>query len=266
MKRVILGTDTFYLSRPEDMYESSFEIIIKNHAKEIFPGFKCIPFKNTLKSSYLGSTCADLALIDDLYRHWWVVEIETIDHSLQNHVIPQMTRLQQADYSALDLAERVSKSDATLSLEQLKRLFKTVSPKFCVIANAYDAIWEQSLSRRGIDFIWVSTYRSITDRPLLSVSGEIKNDPPSFLSEILHSANATSHSAIRLQRSGVLSHKSDETIQIFINEEITSWKVIDVDSSIWLVPMGRYSLNTSEKYEFMVDHLGRYALEHISTR
>jgi hypothetical protein len=239
------------------MYEIIFERLILNHAAQIFPGYFCLPFKNTVTSADFGDGHADLAIIDFLYRRWWVIEVETIDHSLNAHVVPQMKTLMDAEYKPA-LADQFSKLNSSLSLNQLKRLFATVSPLFCVIANAYDTLWDQTLSRYGITFIAVEVFRSINNKPALRVSSELENMPSTLLSEVTFATQYPN--VIKVERSGALSQSSDAEIQIFVDGQITSWKVLDVDHTIWLIPQGGYPLESRGKYEIRTDHMERLLL------
>lgn len=59
------------------LLEVEFERLVLEHSAELFPEWHVVPFKADVASEESISR-PDLALVDPLYRTWWVVEVEMV--------------------------------------------------------------------------------------------------------------------------------------------------------------------------------------------
>ena len=97
-----------------------------------------VPFKKIVSAKNpdtgkIENVKPDLAFVAKDYQEWWIVEVEMGDHAL-NHVIPQVKKLANADYS-YDEAEYLAKKHVELQESELQRLMLESAPKILVIVN-----------------------------------------------------------------------------------------------------------------------------------
>jgi hypothetical protein len=90
MARVKFKNEWFYPVSENAFFETELEALVVQNGGLLKEGAFVLPFKATVTAPGLPPKQPDLALIDPLYRYWWVIEVELIGHSLHGHVIPQI--------------------------------------------------------------------------------------------------------------------------------------------------------------------------------
>src|SRR5215212_6983126 len=98
MARVRFGGHWFPEISPKALYETEFEAVFMQNADLLRRDATVVPFKQTVYSAPFESARADLALVDNEYREWWVIELELIHHDLSGHVLPQVRTLAEGRY------------------------------------------------------------------------------------------------------------------------------------------------------------------------
>ena len=78
--KILVGGEWYSEVSPRTHPEFAFTQVILQRGSELFPGFQVCRFEATVRNNYFGSKKPDLAIIDDLYRNWWVVEVELSHH------------------------------------------------------------------------------------------------------------------------------------------------------------------------------------------
>ena len=116
MKRIIHNNSVF-TELNENFFsgnEADFENLVQKYLPAYFypsdQEIKVGKLKLTFVSSY-GTVEPDLIAFDKAMRNWWVIEVETSNHRFKQHVLDQMQRISDANYSirAEDISEYVQK-------------------------------------------------------------------------------------------------------------------------------------------------------------
>ena len=102
MRRIFVNEDHF-IEKAEfyEGKESEFEKLIKNNLAAALKlhDSKVLNFKLAMISDTGGGVAADLILINGDYSDFIVIEVETLGHSLNKHVLPQIRKLKHCNYS-----------------------------------------------------------------------------------------------------------------------------------------------------------------------
>src|SRR5665647_377735 len=98
MPRVMIDGRWFDPVSSKSLYEADYENALVEHASDLFPGYRCVPFKVLVESEY-GIGKPDLALVDNEYRSWYVVEVELDTHPLKSHVEDQVRKFALGHYT-----------------------------------------------------------------------------------------------------------------------------------------------------------------------
>lgn len=150
--------------------EADFEETVLWVFGEMFPDCLAIPFKPLVE--YDGTRWRpDIALIDKKCRYWFVVEVETINHSLQKHVLPQVTAFKRGVYT--QEATNLIASALNVSPDQAATFIEYVPRYVAVLANAQNAEWESRLAAEKVQFMSISAYAGVPDKQTLLVHGDL---------------------------------------------------------------------------------------------
>ena len=74
LAKILINDDWYEELSPTALYETEFENIVAEKAKNIFPEYYIAPFKTKVFTDD-DVVMPDLAFIDKDYRGWWVVEV-----------------------------------------------------------------------------------------------------------------------------------------------------------------------------------------------
>src|SRR5438067_2093186 len=77
--------------------ERQFEITAVRILRALYPSCHVFEFKPVINYSGTGWR-PDLALVDKNMGYWFVIEVEIATHSLQRHVLPQVSAFRFGDY------------------------------------------------------------------------------------------------------------------------------------------------------------------------
>src|SRR5262245_12721093 len=98
MPRILIKGSWYDPVAGSSLYEADYENAIIAHSAGLFPGFFCCKFKALIDSEY-GRARPDLALVDEEYRSWYVVEVELDEHPLESHVEEQVRKFAYGVYT-----------------------------------------------------------------------------------------------------------------------------------------------------------------------
>lgn len=240
------------------MYEGDFESLLLAHASELYPQFWMVPFKKTVTSDY-GNAQADLALIDHLYRAWWVVEVELSTHSLSGHVEPQVSCLATAEYGP-DEASYLARKNAALDPRRLTAMMLGEQPRVLVLVNDAKPDWVTSLRRWDVLVGVVEVFRSQQNREILRVNGE----HPHVLGDVLSLCHVDPlmPRCLVVESPGALGLDAGESATLFFEGDGSEWRRIDVANKVWLMAARRYPLPPElQRFKLLRRGDGRLALE-----
>lgn len=183
MRRIFVNEDHF-IEKAEfyEGKESEFEKLIKNNLAAALKlhDSKVLNFKLAMISDTGGGVAADLILINGDYSDFIVIEVETLGHSLNKHVLPQIRKLKHCNYSRYrdDIYKHLVKVNKNHNLDKssVLKMLRVVIPKIYVISNKYSYEWDKKLSELdSVMFYSMTPYKNEENIPCLYVrEGEKK--------------------------------------------------------------------------------------------
>jgi hypothetical protein len=259
MARLLIEREWFDSISPDAIYERDFENLLLANAEYLYPSYSMARFKALVESEY-GRAKADLALIDNDYRDWWVVEVELGSHPLRGHVEEQVTILATARYGA-DEARRLAEANHTLDFDRLAAMMRGRQPRVFVIVNQAKPAWSSALARSnaivGVAEIFRSRRENLT---VLRINGE----QPVGVGDVITACrvDALMPNMLRVESPAGLGFGSDETIEIWFEGGLTQWARLDTGAAAWLTPLRRNPLPPAlRSFVIRRDNEGRLTLE-----
>ena len=151
MRRIFVNEEHF-LEKAEfyEGKEKEFENLVKNNLSGalMLHDSKVLYFKMTMISDTGGGVAADLIVINQDYSDFKVIEVETFNHSLDKHVIPQVRKLKHCNYShySNEIYKHLIKINKNHNLEKKSFLamLRNNIPEIYVISNKYDYNWDKN--------------------------------------------------------------------------------------------------------------------------
>ena len=175
MRRLVTGQchddNIFHLVDPTAFLEIDFEAEVVRALTCLLPDYRCGVFAGTFLLDGERRT-ADLALIHTSLSHWFVVEVELIDHSFDGHVLPQVRCFQygQPEDSCITSLVRafpaIPETQAATILRYLPRYV-------AVVGNLPNVEWTKSLKALEVQHLTVSIYRDRNGRIAHEVEGRL---------------------------------------------------------------------------------------------
>jgi hypothetical protein len=222
------------------LYEAQYEAVILANANELFSGFRCVPFKVPVDSEY-GMGKPDLALIDLQYRAWLVVEVELDTHPLREHVEEQVRKFSFGHYN--DRHARWIHSQARdLDLSRLQHMLLGEQPQVLVLVTSSKPTWASALARFGAKVGIIEMFRDDLDEVMLRVNG----DQPTLLAEETLSLCVPERLFNALRLASPAPFVGHDKIELLIDGKITEWKIMRVSDTAWIIPTGRWPIDTKQ--------------------
>ncbi len=239
-------------------WESEFEALITQEGAIIFPEYHLVSFKTDVESEY-GVAKPDFALIDRLYRRWWVGEAELAHHSLTSHVLPQIQKLAAGIYGARHAAFLKGQSPI-LDLESLRNMMKGQQPQVLVVVNQPCPSWRSELTRYGALLAVVEIFRSGGTDHVLRVNGDYPAPPPDGLS-LCHWDPAIPRFLV-VESPAALGSSETKRFEIEYEGSLTDWSRVETRDTVWLSPLKSTPLPLRGKF-VLTSEGGRYVLRAI---
>jgi len=206
-------------------YENEFESIILQNASLLAPGAHLVPFKEVVSDSY-ASNCPDLALIDEEYRYWWVIEVELTSHSLSSHVLPQVRTFVEGRYGE-DHVRALLRHAPFLDERRLRDMMRGESPEIVVIANRFVDAWHRELRKVGVHFAVFNLFRSAENADIMYFDGNL----PSF--DRRHISRAVPIGiprSLRLLSPAAVPGENGATLRVIYRGQPTRWRRVDTEN------------------------------------
>jgi hypothetical protein len=114
----------------------------------------------------------DMALIAKDFSHWFIIEVELVTHSFENHVLPQVRSFQYGKAQPDCVNSLVSSK--LVNVQQAETLMSFVPRTVAVIANKWNSDWYQGLSALQIQFLAISVFRSTEGQDAIEINGRLE--------------------------------------------------------------------------------------------
>lgn len=257
MKTIILNNNdltSISPADPTDVYEKEFEPIVLKVLSKLFSRCHVFPFKPLVKYENVNWK-PDVAIVDRDMEFWFILEIETIDHSLQKHVLPQVIAFRDGEFG-LDAAKIISESTG-VSVEEAKTLIKYVPKSVGVISNYFDHGWQSTLESEDIQYLSITIFDKVIDWKAAIVEGILA---PSVRSVGFGSVIA-SQRVIRIARHKIFI---EQTYQLIESTGVSSWDCFFYDGAAWLrKKRGIFSLPDKEIVQLILQDDGTILIKSL---
>lgn len=254
MARVRFNDQWFDEIDAKTFYEAGFEAVILQNAHLLRQNAFLTPFKTVVEASGERLSIPDLALIDAEYRFWWIIEVELNNHSLKQHVLPQVGTFIDGDYNWRHVDALLG--DSRLDGDRLEAMLKGDPPKVVVISNEYDDAWKRELDPLGVAYAVFRIFRSSELRDIVYFEGDL----PNFATEHVTRLTPTlipRH--MRIASPGALPAGLEPLMLLFEGKQ-TIWKRVETKTDCYLAPSSNNPLTKDGGYLITRDDEGRLHL------
>jgi hypothetical protein len=174
MKRLMVGDcaveNIFALADPDVPLEAEFELTVMKVLGCLYKDYRCFRFTGGFE--YDGKCFEpDLALVAKNYSHWFVIEVELVSHSLEQHVLPQVRTFHYGD--PLPQCSTIMARELGLDRSNAESLMEFSPRSVVVIANRYHEQWESKLQAHSIQYLTVSSYHTASGVQAIELSGHL---------------------------------------------------------------------------------------------
>jgi hypothetical protein len=238
MARLLVGDEWYEAVAPGSYFEADYEAYLMQNADALFPGYYLCRFTQAVTSEH-GTSKPDLALVDQEYREWWVVEVELGIHPLHGHVYEQIENFAGGFYDA-EHAAALSRKEPRLDQARCHELVTKTQPRVLVLVNVPRPEWAVALARFDALVGVVEVFRSGQDRVVLRVNGE---HPSAKAAELLSACRqGMLPNMLKLDSPAALSPLGDRIETVLASGGVAAWKIMRTKGDAWLVPEGRWPL------------------------
>lgn len=262
MARILLGETFFEELAPGSMIEADFERIVVSRGRLIFPQFFVVPFKPSVASDD-DIAKPDLALVDQDYRDWWVVEVESIRHPLYTHVLPQVRTLASACYGDAE-AMALCNECHELDRARVTEMMKGRQPRVLVLVDAKKAGWPEAMRALDAELIVLQVFRSNRNEHAFRIDGDLPAVKYSVVSDC--SFDAYVPRFLLVHSPAMLGIPQGQAIKIKYGEYVTDWKRVDSQDRVWLAPTNQNPLERGQSYQILKNEAGMLEFRSVQER
>lgn len=153
--------------RPASGQEEQTERLLRTHAQEMFGGFEYFDFRAPIKSP-LGTRHADGALLSKHKSTWFVVEIERHEHSVRDHIEPQIEALAAGFYGE---EARTYLARQGVAVDDFNADWS--HPDFLLICDLATSEISNAATRNNFRVLEIQAFRAASNRFGIALSGFI---------------------------------------------------------------------------------------------
>jgi len=258
MARLLVGSRWYDGLASESLLESEFERLVEQSAPRLFPGWIVVPFRCDIESEF-GRKRADLALIDRVYREWWVVEVEMAHHSLEAHVLPQVDVFRSGRYGPEHVAHLLGRR-SDFEPEALASMLRGALPGVLVVVNLPCPHWVRPLRERDAFLSVVEIFRSDLDEHAIRLNGD-QPRPPGDLITRCHRVEYLRRLLVVDSPAALGGRHADRFVIEFAGLEAT-WVRCDLADRVCLSPLRGDPLSGIRTIDVVRLPDGRLAFDH----
>ena len=249
MARILHNDEWFEEITSRGHYESEFEKVLQQKARNLFTSYHFVPFKVTVYSKEdVDARRPDFALIHTSYRSWWVVEVELAHHSFYGHVLPQVRTLARAEYGQAE-ADYLCSRNPLLDKDRVIEMFKGSVPRVLVVVNAPVDGWAERLHALDAKVAICQVFRSHHNRYILRLNGEY----PSENDEVLTTCECSQvlHRLLEIHAPTQLPLQRDEQVLLYYEGQASLWERLDTAGQVFLHAVRGHDLKPGKRYEIV---------------
>lgn len=168
---------------PGSTREKHFEALLIDRAADLFPDFIVRSWAREVQDRRGNLWHPDILMVERNLKSWHIVEVERSDHSLHDHVLPQVEGFVTADIGGR-FVEKVAPTFPEFSERQLQDLVTLVPHETTVIVDQPCADWSEPIRRQGGRLAVVQRFRDRNGVVLLLVDGLMPEGSGQIVSEL----------------------------------------------------------------------------------
>ena len=245
---IISNQDVFFHKRPPRINEAFFEKQILSNLPIILSNWHILQFKKNVYSEILNQTSRpDLVLIHKEYKNWCVVEVETTNHGLINHVIPQISVFQDGNYND-NHVEYLLSVDPSIKFDKLllRRLILDIQPQVFVISEHYLDLWHKKINEIGCNYFAFEPYENHHSRWSFYYKGDIPNIKKELISHCNSSRHYSFLRCLQLTNKNAFTYRNGHIIQIMLKGELSNWKIFKTNETVIIIPITNININLNK--------------------
>lgn len=175
MKKIVVGECTaqniFNVCDPDAQCETEVEFFACKALTCLYKQYKCFLFGGSFMLD--GQTHKpDIALVALNFSHWFIIEVELTSHSLNKHVLPQVTTF--INGTPQDDCTTILCRNLNINRYQAETLLHLIPRGVAVIANKHDDTWALVLESHRVQFLSLSLYQTTKNIFAIELSGELE--------------------------------------------------------------------------------------------
>ena len=167
-----LEPNKFELWDPDASTEVEFEMVVARALACVYPQHFCVMFSGGFQYDNRVYR-PDMALIAKDYSHWFIVEVELVTHSFENHVLPQVRAFQYGEPQPNCIGSLVNSKVA--NPHQAETLMSFVPRTVAVVANKWNSEWSLGLAALQVQLLAISVFRSKQGLEAVEVNGRLES-------------------------------------------------------------------------------------------
>ena len=252
--RLLVNGEWFESVSTWGQFERDYEKLVYNQADIIFPEHHTVPFKFPVETEH-ERRIPDLALIDRSYRHWWVVEVEMVHHSLNGHVLPQVEVFSRGRYGN-EHGNYLLEQSNELDPDAVRDMIKGSQPGVLVVVNQEAPTWVEPIHSIGGLLTIVQVFRSSLNQHILRVNGDLLTRTSAEVVSICR-LDPIMPRLLHVDSPASLGVAPGGRLTILFGEGATEWARLDSADKVWLSPIGNNPLSSGMEYQVMRETEGR---------
>ena len=263
MPRLLAGGRWYEAITSRSWLERDFERVVIDHAQQLFPGWLCAEFRETVEGDDGNRKQPDLALVDPQCRQWWVVEVELAHHDLYGHVLPQVDAFRTGSYDGSH-ATALARALPELGFERLSLMMRGISPEVLVLVDSPATAWRLPLRDHSVYLGVVEPFRDEANQLILRLNGDTPELPGEILSRCSRSPSL--RRLWRLHSPAAIVDLGEDLLPIDYEGVVSEWHVVRLSDAIMMKPVRGDVLAELTHVDLLRREDGTLSFQPISTR
>jgi len=181
--RILHNGEWFEPLPPGTTTEQSFEDLLIDRAEDLFPDFIVRHWAKEIQDRKGNIGRPDILMLERNLKSWHIVEVERSDHSLYDHVLPQVEAFAAADIGK-QFVDKVIPDFPEFTDLQIRDLLTLVPHETTVIVDRPCGDWSDPIRLRGGRLAVVQRFRDRHGAVILQASGLLPEGSGEVVSEL----------------------------------------------------------------------------------